>query len=182
MSGRHARRGVAHAIRAGAGAALLAGVVALAAAVVVVPRLTGAVPLTVLTSSMEPAYPPGTLVIVRPVDPDDVRIGDVITYQLESGRPEVVTHRVVAVTTDTSGERTFRAQGDNNAQPDPAPVVAGQIQGAVWYAVPWIGWVATGVDPHVKSWVTVAIACGLFGYTTFTVASWARDRGRRGLT
>lgn len=182
MSGRHARRGMLHAIRTGAGAALLAGVIALAGAVVIVPRLTGAVPLTVLTSSMEPTYPPGTLVVVRSVDPDDLRIGDVITYQLESGRPEVVTHRVVAITTDTSGERTFRTQGDNNPQPDPAPVVGGQVQGTVWYAVPLIGWVATGIDAGARSWATVAIACGLFGYTTFTVASWARDRGRRRLT
>ena len=46
-----------------------------------------------LTSSMEPGLPPGTLVIVKPIDPVDVRIGTVITYQLESGKPTVVTHR-----------------------------------------------------------------------------------------
>lgn len=182
MSGRHVRRGLTHAIRTGASAALLTGVLALAVAVVGVPRLTGAVPLTVLTSSMEPTYPPGTLVVVQATDPDDIRLGDVITYQLQSGRPEVVTHRVIGVTTDTAGQRTFRTQGDNNPQPDPAPVIAAQVKGTVWYAVPFLGWVANGIDPQIKSWATVALACGLFGYTTFTVASWARDRGRRRLT
>ena len=169
-------------MRNGAGAALLAGVLALAAAVVVLPRLTGAVPLTVLTSSMEPTLPPGTLLVVQTIDPDDVRLGDVITYQIESGRPEVVTHRVIGITSGTDGERTFQTQGDNNPSPDPAPVVEGQVQGRLWYAVPWIGWLATSLDAGVKSWAIVAVACGLFGYTTFTVVSWARDRRRQRLT
>src|SRR3954471_3578468 len=62
-------------------------VVALALAVIVIPAVTHAVPLTVLTSSMEPGLPPGTLLIVRPVDPADLRIGDVATYQIRSGEP-----------------------------------------------------------------------------------------------
>ena len=67
------------------------------AAAVVVPRLAGATPFTVLTSSMRPHYPPGTLVVVRPVDTDLLRVGDVVTYQLHSGERDVVTHRIVAV-------------------------------------------------------------------------------------
>ena len=42
-----------------------------------------------------PASAPGSVVVVRPVDPADIGVGSVITYQLESGEPEVVTHRVV---------------------------------------------------------------------------------------
>ena len=68
--------------------------IVVAMAVIVVPALTHSTPYTILTSSMVPTYPPGTLVIVRPVAVDDIHIGTVVTYQLESGKPEVVTHRV----------------------------------------------------------------------------------------
>ena len=66
-------------------------VTGLVTAAVVVPRLAGATPSTVLTGSMAPAHPAGSLVVVRPVDIDEVRTGDVITYQLCSGELAVAT-------------------------------------------------------------------------------------------
>ncbi len=78
----------------------LAAVIAVA---VVVPRLAGARPYVVLTGSMRPGMPPGTLVVVRPVDPRSIGVGDVITYQVASGEPDVVTHRVVAQGLDRRG-------------------------------------------------------------------------------
>ncbi|WP_235737294.1 S26 family signal peptidase [Nocardioides alcanivorans] len=72
---------------------------------VVVPRLAGATPYTVVTGSMRPGLPPGTLAVVRPTPVEEIGIGDVITYQLESGKETVVTHRVVAVGLDATGTR-----------------------------------------------------------------------------
>ena len=74
---------------------LLIGVSLLALFTVVIPFVLGAQSYTVLTGSMRPGFEPGTLIAVRATDPEEIRIGDVITYQLEPGRPEVVTHRVV---------------------------------------------------------------------------------------
>jgi signal peptidase len=101
---------------------VILGAVAVLAAAVVVPRLGGATPYTVLTGSMEPRFPPGTLVVVRPVPIEEVGIGDVITYQLHSGDPTVVTHRVVGVSTTLGGEQSLITQGDANDIPDAAPV------------------------------------------------------------
>src|SRR6478752_3117022 len=88
---------------------LLAFVALVAALVIVVPAVTGSTPYTILTSSMEPGLPPGTLVVVKPINPDDIVIGTVVTYQLESGEPTVVTHRVVAIQGETvaGGDRQF---------------------------------------------------------------------------
>ena len=113
--------------------------VAVVGAAVVVPRLTGSTPMTVLTGSMAPSYPPGTLVVVRPVAAEDIAIGDPITYQLRSGEPTVVTHRVVGIGYDGTGERVFSTQGDANESPDAVPVKPVQVRGEVWYAVPWFG-------------------------------------------
>ena len=87
-------------------------IAAVLAVAVLVPRLAGATPYAVLTGSMQPDYPPGTLVVAEPVPFDEIVIGDVITYQLQSGEPEVVTHRVIGRTTQPDGSSRLITQGD----------------------------------------------------------------------
>lgn len=149
----------------------------LAVLAVAIPLATNSVPMTVLTSSMEPNYPPGTLIIVKPVEADDVRIGDVLTYQLRSGEPEVVTHRVISISTSTAGERSFVLQGDNNSAPDD-PIKEIQIRGKLWYSLPLIGWVNTWVNGENRSWIAPAAAGVLFLYAGWMVVGGIRDRQR----
>ena len=150
--------------------ALLFAVLALGAILIVVPKLAGATPLTVLTGSMEPGLPPGTLIIVKPVDVDDIKIGDVITYQIKSGEPDVITHRVIGIT-PLGVERRFTLQGDNNGAPDADLVRPEQIQGRLWYSVPYVGFVNTAVNGENKSWIIPVIAGLLLAYAAWTVLS-----------
>lgn len=117
----------------------LAAGVGLLLVLVVVPRVGGGTPYTILTGSMQPTYPPGTLVVVRPTPFQDLRVGDVVTFQLRSGERPVVTHRVVGRTVDAQERPALLTQGDANPVPDVEPVIAEQIRGTVWYAVPWLG-------------------------------------------
>ena len=48
--------------------------------------------LTVLTGSMTPEIPVGSVVIDRPVDPGMLKVGDVATYQKVPGVDEYITH------------------------------------------------------------------------------------------
>lgn len=160
-------------------AALLLLVVALGAAVIVVPAMTHSVPLTVLTNSMRPKLPPGTLLIVRPVDPADVRIGDVITYQIESGKPDVITHRVIGIGTNSKGELTFIMQGDNNPAPDADPVREVQVQGRLWYAVPFVGWVNNTVPGHTRSKLIPIVAGALLLYAAWAIGSGVVENRRK---
>ncbi len=155
----------------GLSAALLLIVIGLGVAIIVIPKISGSLPLTVLTSSMEPGLPPGTLVIVRPIAPDDIVIGDAITYQIRSGEPEVITHRVIEINTSTDGTRSFILKGDNNSDPDSEAVLPLQVKGEVWYSIPYVGWVNTAVNGTNKSWIVPVIAGGLFAYAAFTVIS-----------
>ncbi len=66
---------------------VILAVVAMLAVAVAIPRLGGGTPYTILTGSMEPNYPPGTLVVAKPAEPSDIRIGDVITFQLGRASP-----------------------------------------------------------------------------------------------
>ncbi|MBB5642693.1 signal peptidase I [Cryobacterium roopkundense] len=154
-------------------AAVLLLVIALAVMLIVVPKATGSIPLTVLTSSMEPGFPPGTLIIVRPVDPSDLRLGDVITYQMQSGKPGVITHRIMAINSSSAGDLTFVLQGDNNSEPDLEEVLAEQIQGRLWYSVPFIGFVNSAVNGENRAWIIPVGAVLLFSYAGYMVASGA---------
>lgn len=152
---------------------VLAFVALIAVLVILVPAVSKSTPYTILTSSMEPGYPPGTLVIVKPIDVDDIAIGTVITYQLESGKPEVVTHRVTQIIQPNlpDGDKSFITKGDANSQPDAAPVQPVQIKGAVWYAVPWIGWVNNLVNGDMRSVIIPIIAGFLFLYGGWLIVS-----------
>lgn len=157
---------------------LLALVALLAVVVVLVPLITGAKPYTILTGSMAPEYPPGTLVVVEPADASEINLGDVITYQLDSGRPEVVTHRVVSVGAAADGEPLFVTRGDANDADDPDPVMPVQIVGKLWYAVPYIGWINNVVSGEARAWALPVVVGALFVYGIVTLAIGARDRRR----
>lgn len=157
---------------------ILVVILAIAAAAIVVPALTGSTALTVLTSSMTPNLPPGTLIVVRPTDPDDIHPGDVVTYQLRSDEPEVVTHRVIQRTALADGQLIFITQGDANPMPDETPVQEVQIRGTLWYAVPYLGWVSAWLTGPWKTWAIPLAAFLLFGYALVLVLSHVRDRRR----
>lgn len=113
-------RAAAHVVRWVVLAALLVGALAV---------FTGRVRLEqVLTGSMVPAYPAGTLVAVTPVDPRRLRVGDVVMfvppppYRTPTGGP--VLHRVASVTTAPDGHLLLRTKGDANPAQDPWTVDA----------------------------------------------------------
>jgi signal peptidase len=165
---RRAVRGVLRSVRLGASAALLVAVIGIAVVTVVLPRLTGWTPLTVLTGSMSPTLPPGTLVVVEPVDPAALAVGDVVTYQLHSDDPMLVTHRIISIS-ETAGSTTYELQGDNNPDPDIDPVLPEQVQGRVAYAVPLLGYVNSALSGAGRGWLVAGTAALLFGYAAYAI-------------
>lgn len=159
---------------------LLIVVVGLAALAILVPRITGSVPLTVLTSSMEPGMPPGTLAVVRPVDPSDIGVGDIVTYQIRVDRPGVISHRVVAVAIGADGRRLFTFKGDNNSAVDPERVVAAQVMGRVWYSIPGLGFVNTAVAGDARAWLVPTLGGVMIGYALLLVIRSVAVTGARG--
>lgn len=155
-------------------------IVALGAVTIVVPAAVGGMPLSVLTGSMRPTYPPGTLVVITPASPEEIGVGDVITFQIESGKPAVATHRVIARSTDSgTGEVRFTTQGDANNTPDPEQVQPAQIRGKVWYAIPYLGWANQAIDGSTRSWAVPALAGALFLYAAWTIVSGLRERRQK---
>lgn len=153
----------------------LAAVLAVA---VLVPRLGDATPYTVLTGSMEPTYPPGTLVVVKSVDPEEIHAGEVVTFQLESGESAVATHRVVEVSHELDGDVLFRTKGDANDAVDAEPVRPAQLKGRVWYSVPYLGHANDVLTGSQRQIAVYAAASLLMGYAAFMFTGSLRERSR----
>ncbi|SDZ09803.1 signal peptidase I [Herbiconiux ginsengi] len=172
-------KSLAHYLGTAVSAAFLVLVLALAVLTIALPALVGGRPLTVLTQSMEPGLPPGTLIVVHPVPVGEIRVGDVLTYQIESGKPGVVSHRVIEKTISTAGSTTFVTRGDNNDLADEDPVQEVQIVGVLWYSIPMLGWVNNAVNGEWRGFVVPVVVGGLFGYAAWMFFSGIRDHRRR---
>ncbi len=85
------------------------------------PTFLGYAPMIVLTDSMYPSIKSGDLIIIKTVDPEEVQVGDVISFfDPDSYGTSVVTHRVMQINTENG--LSFITKGDaNNAEDTPVP-------------------------------------------------------------
>lgn len=158
--------------------ALLTVVVGAVTVLIVLPRATHGTALTVLTGSMTPDIPVGSVVIDRPVDANTLKVGDVATYQKAPGVDEYITHRIIKINTKTNPV-TFTFKGDANRGPDIAPVPATAIRGKVWFHVPYLGGIRDSLRAGGLRGVAILLAIvGLAGFALVQFVSWARDRRR----
>jgi signal peptidase len=103
------------------------------------PRIAGYRTLTVLTGSMRPAMPPGSVLVATREPIGDLRVGQVLVYQIPVLDHRVVSHRVVDITRTASGV-VVQTKGDANNGPDPWR--ARITDATVWHAtvaVPYLG-------------------------------------------
>jgi signal peptidase I len=95
--------------------------------------------LTVLSGSMRPRIPVGSMVIATPERPRDLRRGQIITYQVPVGDRQVISHRVVSVL-EGGDHPIFETRGDANDAKDPwVAKVSGPVVWRVRYVVPGFG-------------------------------------------
>lgn len=100
-----------------------------------VPRLFGYQIYTVISGSMEPEIPLGSLVYVQASDPETVVEGDVIAYY-GSTNGAIITHRVVYNQTVV---KSFVTKGDANDIEDMVPVAYERFLGKVVLTIPKLG-------------------------------------------
>lgn len=121
------------------------------------PSFMGWQQMTVLTGSMEPEIPTGSMVYVEEVDPKELQEGDVITFTQADG--SVVTHRVVR---NRTLQGDIVTKGDANAEEDVASVPYARVIGKVAMTLPMAGDVLGYVSSDVGKVYTLTFgACGL---------------------
>ncbi|MBQ3193238.1 MAG: signal peptidase I [Oscillospiraceae bacterium] len=107
-----------------------------------VPSLAGVFPMIVLTDSMYPEIASGDLIICNTLEPEEVQVGDVISFfdPMGSGT-SVVTHRVLEIV-EEDGQLQYRTKGDNNNAEDQVLVPEKNLVGIYRSRIPALGNVA----------------------------------------
>lgn len=104
---------------------------------VLIPKLFFGIEMkAVLTGSMEPELPVGSLLVIKPTEYQDINIGDDITF-VRNQNLTLVTHRVISKD-DTTKQIT--TQGIANNTPD-APTSYENVVGKVVFSIPYIGYI-----------------------------------------
>jgi signal peptidase len=83
------------------------------------PRFFGYRTLTVLTGSMRPVMPVGSVVIATQEPIAKLQVGDVLVYQAPLADHRVVSHRVVSIKAMGGNAYVVQTKGDANKGPDP---------------------------------------------------------------
>lgn len=125
-------------------------------------RLVGLMPYAVLSGSMEPQYPVGSLIYVHNASPEQVQVGDAITFSLDSGT--LVTHQVYDIDAEAG---LFYTQGVANVDEsgatvhDAAPVPFSHLVGVPQFCIPFLGYVNVWFTSGPGFFVVISLA-GVF--------------------
>lgn len=114
-------------------------------------RMFGIQVYSVISGSMEPEYPVGSLIYVKEVDPSQVKVGDVITFVLPNDTP--ATHRVVRI--DRANDH-FYTKGDANESEDAAPVAFKNLVGKPVFTIPLLGYIAYAIQNPPGMYIALA--------------------------
>ncbi|WP_455682711.1 signal peptidase I [Thomasclavelia sp.] len=108
------------------------------AGILFVPKAFNIQPTAVLSGSMEPTYPVGSLIFVdHNVSKDDIEVGKAITFKISD--TTLVTHRVVEI--NDKGE--YVTKGDANKSNDGDEVKFENVVGMPKFVIPYLGYIAT---------------------------------------
>jgi signal peptidase len=102
---------------------------------------SGLRPVIVLSGSMAPTVPAGSVVFHETTPAADLKVGDVVTVP-RPATDDVVTHRITSIEAAEGGQYAMTMRGDANKQDDPRT-----------YAVSEANKMAFSV-PHLGSWLS----------------------------
>jgi len=119
-------------------------------------RIFGLMPYAVISGSMEPEYPVGSLIYVKKVPVSELVEDVPITYVIEGGT--VVTHRIVEVLPDEDNPTVvrFRVKGDANDYVDGNPVHINNVIGKPVMKIPLLGYVFYFVQHPPGCYIMIA--------------------------
>ena len=140
-------------------------IVAVFAAVTIVPFLLRWESFIVTSASMTPSIPVGSVVVVDPSVAQKMQVGDIGTFnQVESQMR--VTHRVIEVQGPEGPNRVYITKGDATRTTD-GPRAANTAIGKVQYTVPWVGYIATSVNEPQIRYPLIGLIVVLIGISYF---------------
>jgi len=118
----------------------------------------------VVSPSMQDELPVGSFILVKKIAPQDLKIGDNITFMKDSHTS--VTHKIndIYENYNESGALGFQTKGVNNAEPDKDVVYESNIVGKVIFNVPRAGAVISYLRSNIY---IIFIIFGIFIAVSF---------------
>ena len=117
------------------------------------PRLGWSVD-AVYSGSMEPELKVGGVVVTRPVEAEDIKAGDTITFYSPLDE-KLTSHRVIIL--EEGSQLHFWTKGDVNEDADPFSVPAENVVGKVCFHIPYLGYVAQFVKTFLGFLLTICL-------------------------
>ena len=108
----------------------------------------------VLTGSMEPEISPGDFITIRKVNPDKLKVNDIITYRIND---EAITHRIIKIEGDK-----ITTKGDANNTEDPE-ILKTDVVGKYAFKIPKLGYVIN----YLALPASIVFIVGLIGILIF---------------
>jgi signal peptidase len=130
----------------------------------------------VLSGSMDPTFPPGSVVISQQAPISAIRTGDVIIFHPPyATNGALVVHRVIVSNRTAAGLEVI-TKGDANRAADPWGVVRlrGDRAYRARFDIPLVGYAAVWIHSRTGRAVVLALGGGLL-----LLAGWSLVRGRR---
>ena len=112
----------------------------------------------VTTNSMYPSICSGDIVIVKKVEEEKIKVGDIITFTKDN---QVNTHRVTNIV-EEEGEKFYTTKGDNNNVEDIERVKFTEINGKEIITIPYLGNIIKILENEVVFLIVVLVILILY--------------------
>jgi signal peptidase len=141
-------------------AALIVSVVAIQS------KATGTTPsigdyqlLKVISGSMEPAIHTGSVVVIKEIDPKQLKVGDIVTFMSVEYDDQLVTHRISKIEQTAINGLIFTTRGDANDSEDFAPLLASQVRGRAVFTIPLLGYLMNFIQSREGLLLLIIVPC-----------------------
>lgn len=114
---------------------------------------------TIVSPSMTPVIDVYDVVVnVKVNRPENIEIGDIITFKSKSSLSQgmTITHRVVGINKESNGKYEFITQGDNNSTQDDGTVTFDNIIGKEIFIIPKLGNLQFLLSSH-RGWIFIIL-------------------------
>jgi signal peptidase len=140
-------------------------------------KLLGYDSYVIYSGSMGPTVKVGSLLLTRPVDVEDLQVGDVITYR-SPGNHTTLTHRIVGMR-QQDGEWIFETKGDASLEPDPREVILRSQVSKMVFDIPYLGYVVDFAKSTLG--IVLLLLVPAAGLLLMQAGKMCKGRARRGV-
>ncbi len=127
-----------------------------------VPVFMGNRSLVIMSGSMEPEMPVGSVVILHPIPSKELEVGDVIAFTTEADSKMPTVHRIVSIRVKNN-LRYYTTQGDANRTADPGEINLPATAWRVGYAIPLVGYLISFAVSVPGIFTLILLPLGLLG-------------------